>query len=121
MLEVVVVVGFCSAKLKFLIPKSFVSLNNKTLGAFMSYFMNPNRLLTPELISVGAMKDDNTISFSQNLTNNIFFQIVLHSKNIISFKIWTNKCIYVNSRDNELYCDGDNWNAPECPFYSFSP
>ena len=64
------------------------------------------------------MKDgrNHKIGFSKNLTSNEYFQIVWHSKNIISLKLWTNKYIYVNSRDNKLYCDGDNWKAPECAF-----
>ena len=105
-----------NTKLKFLIPKSSVSLKNKMLGAFMSYFINPNKYLALELITAGAIKDGSRIDFSENLTNNEYFQVVWNSENMASFKLWTNKCIYVNSRDNKLYCDGDNWKATECAF-----
>ena len=62
------------------------------------------------------MKDGTTIGFTKNLTNNEYFEIVWHSKNIASFKLWTNKYIYVNSCDNKLHCDSDNWKSPECAF-----
>ena len=51
-------------------------------------------------------KLNGNIGFSETLTDNEYFQIVWHSFNIISFKLWNNNFIYVRN----------NWKSPECAF-----